>query len=144
LQPRYSHKQRTAPFLPQARLLWNHAGRRGATNTGDGSEDPEPFCDRCGADIGIFLKFGLDWRHYRASSLDDIELFDPGNPRSSPGASTRRPPPDPRGNVDGPNRLGPPTFPFALDCRRTDRPVLNMNMNMVCRRFYGRDKLENP
>jgi len=46
---------------------------------GDGGEDPEPFCDRCGADIGVFLKFGLDWRHYRAAALDDIELFDPGH-----------------------------------------------------------------
>jgi hypothetical protein len=46
---------------------------------GDGSDDPEPFCDRCGADIGVFLKFGLDWRHYRATALDDFELFDPGH-----------------------------------------------------------------
>jgi hypothetical protein len=31
----------------------------------DGSEEPDPVCGICGADIGIFVKFGLDWRHYR-------------------------------------------------------------------------------
>lgn len=46
---------------------------------GDGTDDPAPFCQQCGADIGIFLKLGLDWRHYRATTLDDIELFDPGH-----------------------------------------------------------------
>jgi hypothetical protein len=29
------------------------------------AEDPVPVCARCGSDIGIFLKFGLQWRHYR-------------------------------------------------------------------------------
>ena len=46
---------------------------------GDGSDDPAPYCERCGADIGVFLRFGLDWRHYRGAGLDDIELFDPGH-----------------------------------------------------------------
>jgi hypothetical protein len=46
---------------------------------GDGTDDPAPFCERCGADIGVFLKFGLDWRHYRGTTLRDIELFDPGH-----------------------------------------------------------------
>ena len=36
-------------------------------------------CARCGGDLGIFLKFGLDWRHYRGQGLDDIELYDPGH-----------------------------------------------------------------
>lgn len=45
----------------------------------DGSNDPAPFCQRCGADIGVFLKLGLDWHHYRATTLRDIELFDPGH-----------------------------------------------------------------
>jgi hypothetical protein len=31
--------------------------------TTDSPQDPAPICGRCGADIGIFLKFGLDWRH---------------------------------------------------------------------------------
>jgi hypothetical protein len=46
---------------------------------GDGSEDPEPVCATCGGDIGVFLKFGLDWRHYRGTDLKDIELHDPGH-----------------------------------------------------------------
>lgn len=40
---------------------------------------PVPVCARCGGDLGIFLKFGLDWRHYRGEGLDDIELYDPGH-----------------------------------------------------------------
>jgi hypothetical protein len=45
----------------------------------DYDEEPAPVCGRCGADIGIFIKFGLDWRHYVATTFDDIELFDPGH-----------------------------------------------------------------
>ena len=45
----------------------------------DHDEEPAPVCGRCGADIGIFIKFGLDWRHYQATTLDDIVLFDPGH-----------------------------------------------------------------
>jgi hypothetical protein len=40
---------------------------------------PAPVCARCGGDLGIFLKFGLDWRHYRGEGLNDIELYDPGH-----------------------------------------------------------------
>jgi hypothetical protein len=47
--------------------------------TGDGSDEPAPVCAQCGADIGIFLKYGLDWRHYRGTTVSDIELFDPGH-----------------------------------------------------------------
>jgi len=46
---------------------------------GDGSEDPAPFCAVCGGDIGVFLKFGLDWRHYRGTDLTDLGLFEPGH-----------------------------------------------------------------
>ena len=46
---------------------------------GDGSEDPAPFCAICGGDIGVFLKLGLDWRHYRGTDLSDIELVEPGH-----------------------------------------------------------------
>jgi hypothetical protein len=46
---------------------------------GDGSEDPAPFCAICDGDIGIFLKFGLDWLHYAGTDLSDIELIDPGH-----------------------------------------------------------------
>ena len=46
----------------------------------DNADDsPAPVCARCGGDLGIFLKFGLDWRHYRGQGLDDIELYDPGH-----------------------------------------------------------------
>ncbi len=50
-----------------------------------GSE-PEPVCGICGEKIGIFLRLGLDWRHYRetgnallAAGHGRIELFDPGH-----------------------------------------------------------------
>ena len=33
----------------------------------------------CGGDIGIFLKFGLAWRHYAGTDLSDIEPLDPGH-----------------------------------------------------------------
>ena len=46
---------------------------------GDGSEDPAPYCAVCGSEVGIFLKFGLDWRHYIGTDLTDIELIDPGH-----------------------------------------------------------------
>jgi hypothetical protein len=48
---------------------------------GDGADDPAPYCAVCGGDIGIFLKFGLDWRHYTGTDLSDIELTDPGHRR---------------------------------------------------------------
>jgi hypothetical protein len=46
---------------------------------GDGADDPAPICGHCGADIGIFLKLGLDWRHYRGALPGPIELYDPGH-----------------------------------------------------------------
>jgi hypothetical protein len=46
---------------------------------GDVSEDPAPYCAVCGGDIGIFLKFGLDWRHYTGTDLASLELIDPGH-----------------------------------------------------------------
>ena len=43
-------------------------------------EAPVPVCGLCGADIGIFIKFGLDWRHYReGAALGQAEIFDPGH-----------------------------------------------------------------
>ena len=43
-------------------------------------ESPAPVCGRCGADIGIFIKFGLEWRHYReGAALGQAEIFDPGH-----------------------------------------------------------------
>jgi hypothetical protein len=48
-----------------------------------------PVCGRCGADLGIFIKFGLDWRHYReGTALGQAEIFDPGH---APELAWRRP-----------------------------------------------------
>jgi hypothetical protein len=42
--------------------------------------EPSPVCARCGSDIGIFLKFGLQWRHYRGGdALGQAEILDPGH-----------------------------------------------------------------
>src|ERR1700722_10229070 len=58
------------------------------------AEDPAPVCARCGSDIGIFLKFGLQWRHYRGGdALGQAEIFDPGH---EPDLAWRLPGPDPR------------------------------------------------
>ena len=44
------------------------------------AEDPLPVCVRCGSEIGIFIKFGLRWRHYRGGeALGQAEIFDPGH-----------------------------------------------------------------
>jgi hypothetical protein len=47
----------------------------------DPSREPEPFCSECGAEIGIFLRHGLDWRHFSGdgTTAGQIELFDPGH-----------------------------------------------------------------
>jgi hypothetical protein len=52
-----------------------------ADDTPDPADDPEPYCIVCGADVGIFLRFGLDWRHYRGDGtvIGEIELFDAGH-----------------------------------------------------------------
>jgi hypothetical protein len=56
--------------------------------------EPEPVCGTCGEKIGIFLRLGLDWRHYRETrdalllgshrdtvpTIGQIELFEPGHP----------------------------------------------------------------
>lgn len=50
-------------------------------DTPDPAEDIEPFCTLCGAKVGIFLRLGLDWRHYRGdgTTAGMNELFDPGH-----------------------------------------------------------------
>ena len=47
----------------------------------DPGREPEPFCGECAADIGIFVHFDLDWRHYRGDDtvIGQIELYDPGH-----------------------------------------------------------------
>src|ERR1700677_2514076 len=40
------------------------------------AEDPLPVCARCGSEIGIFLNFRLQWRHYRGGeALGAAEIF---------------------------------------------------------------------
>ena len=44
------------------------------------AEEPFPVCVRCGSEIGIFIKLGLRWRHYRGGeALGQAEIFDPGH-----------------------------------------------------------------
>jgi hypothetical protein len=69
-------------------------------------DDPAPVCAQCGANLGIFLKFGLDWRHYRGEALDDIELYDPGH---APKLTWRAPAPVPLPTPDSPPRTAPGT-----------------------------------
>jgi hypothetical protein len=47
----------------------------------DPAREPEPLCAECSAQIGVFLRFGLDWRHYKSNGtiIGRIELFDPGH-----------------------------------------------------------------
>jgi hypothetical protein len=46
----------------------------------DQPDDPEPVCATCGATIGIFVAFGLDWRHYEGNTLGDSEIYDADHP----------------------------------------------------------------
>ena len=56
-------------------------------------EAPAAVCARCGSDIGIFIKLGLDWRHYQeGSALGKPEIFDPGH---APALAYRLPSPPP-------------------------------------------------
>jgi hypothetical protein len=47
----------------------------------EASPEPEPYCASCGAGIGIFLRSGLQWRHFRGDGITvgQIELFDAGH-----------------------------------------------------------------
>ena len=45
----------------------------------DDPDDPAPYCQVCGSEIGIFIRYSLGWRHYRTTSQSGIELFDPGH-----------------------------------------------------------------
>ena len=49
-----------------------------AVDDEDLCQEPEPFCAECGVDIGIFLRYGTDWRHYLGDvTTGQIEVFDP-------------------------------------------------------------------
>ena len=46
----------------------------------DPRQEPEPFGAECGADVGIFLRYGTDGRHYMGDvTTGQIEVFDPGH-----------------------------------------------------------------
>ena len=79
---------RAVPSIPNGNS--GHGSESGGPprcdNTGDEvsnadcAEDPAPVCVRCGSEIGIFIKFGLRWRHYRGGeALGQAEIFDPGH-----------------------------------------------------------------
>jgi hypothetical protein len=44
-------------------------------------DEPEPYCTLCGGQVGIFLRLGLDWRHFRGDGTvtSKIELLDAGH-----------------------------------------------------------------
>jgi hypothetical protein len=45
-----------------------------------GEEESEPFCAACADRIGIFLRLGLEWRHYCGGDPGGpFEIFDPGH-----------------------------------------------------------------
>jgi hypothetical protein len=47
------------------------------------AENSVPFCVECGEEIGIFLRYGLGWQHYRDHGDDmtygRFEVFDAGH-----------------------------------------------------------------
>jgi hypothetical protein len=46
----------------------------------DAGEESEPFCAACAERIGIFLRLGLEWRHYRDDEPGGpFKVFDPGH-----------------------------------------------------------------
>jgi len=45
----------------------------------DDADDPAPYCTVCGSEVGIFIRYSMDWTHYRTTSQAGIELFDPGH-----------------------------------------------------------------
>lgn len=46
----------------------------------DTGADGEPFCAICAESVGIFLRLGLEWRHYRGEDPGGpFEIFDPGH-----------------------------------------------------------------
>ena len=53
-----------------------------------------PTCEICGADVGIFLRYGLKWRHFRGdgTTAGEQELYDPGH---EPVVTWRMPEDDP-------------------------------------------------
>jgi hypothetical protein len=60
----------------------------------DDTDDPVPLCMVCGGEVGIFVRYSLNWRHYQTTAEGSLELFDPGHEpevgwRTAPGESPR-------------------------------------------------------
>jgi hypothetical protein len=58
----------------------------------DDPDDPAPHCTACGSEVGIFVRYSLNWQHYRTTHAGSLELFDPGHEpdvawRAAPGES---------------------------------------------------------
>jgi hypothetical protein len=66
------------------------------TADGDPDDDPDdlaPHCAACGGEVGIFVRYSLNWQHYRITDKGSLELFDPGHEpdvdwRTAPGEPT--------------------------------------------------------
>ena len=59
------------------------------------SDDPAPHCTVCGGEVGIFVRYSLNWQHYQTTGEGSLELFDPGHEpdvawRTAPGESYPR------------------------------------------------------
>jgi hypothetical protein len=44
-------------------------------------EEAVPICRRCGGQVGIFLRHGLDWKHFNGDGITTgaQEIYDPGH-----------------------------------------------------------------
>jgi hypothetical protein len=93
---------------------------------GDGTDDPAPYCLTCSGDIGIFLKFGLDWHHYSGIDLSDIELIDPGHRPVLAWRSQERLP------KDAQHRVISPLEPLRSLCARTLQRRLLATCLAIC------------
>ena len=43
------------------------------------TDDPAPHCTVCGGEVGIFVRYSLNWQHYQTTAEGSLELFDPGH-----------------------------------------------------------------
>lgn len=56
-------------------------------------DDPAPYCTVCCGEVGIFVRYSLNWQHYVRTAEGSLELFDPGHEpevawRNAPGEPT--------------------------------------------------------
>lgn len=70
-------------------FLDDHAADGGLDR--DDPDDPAPFCTACGAEVAIFVRFSLNWQHYRPAGQGGVEFYDPGHPAAVAWRDTTRP-----------------------------------------------------